>query len=57
MNDISTSLHWADQPYQWHINDGEEVFMVLDGIVEIKYKKDKRELVVILKEGGIFMLQ
>jgi mannose-6-phosphate isomerase-like protein (cupin superfamily) len=28
-------LHWTDQPYQWHINDGPEVFVVLDGVVDM----------------------
>jgi hypothetical protein len=31
MGCITTRLHWTDQPYKWHINDGEEVFTVLDG--------------------------
>ena len=26
-------LHWTDQPYHWHVNDGPEVFVVLDGVV------------------------
>lgn len=34
MNGITTRLHWTDQPYRWHVNDGEEVFVVLDGQVE-----------------------
>ena len=25
----SVRLHWTDQPYEWHVNDGEEVFVVL----------------------------
>ena len=33
MNGITTRLHWTDQPSVWHINDGEEVFAVLDGSV------------------------
>lgn len=28
MNGITTRLHWTDQPYKWHVNDGEEVFVV-----------------------------
>jgi mannose-6-phosphate isomerase-like protein (cupin superfamily) len=28
MNGITTRLHWTDQPYKWHINDGEEIFAV-----------------------------
>ena len=38
MQGITTRLHWANEPYQWHVNDGEEVFAVLDGIVEMNYK-------------------
>lgn len=26
-------LHWTDEPYHWHVNDGPEVFAVLDGVV------------------------
>jgi hypothetical protein len=26
MGGITTRLHWTDQPYKWHVNDGEEVF-------------------------------
>ncbi len=31
MNGITVRLHWTNQPYTWHINDGEEVFAVMDG--------------------------
>jgi hypothetical protein len=33
MNGRSVKLHWTDQPYRWHVNDGEEVFAVMDGEV------------------------
>ena len=36
MGGITTRLHWTEQPYKWHINDGQEVFAVLDGRVEMK---------------------
>ena len=32
----SIKLHWSDEPYIWHENDGEEVFVVLDGSVVMK---------------------
>ncbi|MCV6546176.1 MAG: cupin [Cohaesibacter sp.] len=32
----SVRLHWSDQPYIWHKNDGQEVFVVLDGCVVMK---------------------
>lgn len=54
MNGITTRLHWTDQPYRWHINDGEEVFVVLDGIVEMFYRENGRELSVMLNSGDIF---
>lgn len=31
-------LHWTDQPYVWHVNDGPEVFVVLDGAVEMHFR-------------------
>lgn len=31
----TVKLHWTDEPYELHVNDGEEVFVVLDGTVEM----------------------
>ena len=38
MNGVSTRLHWTDQPYHWHVNDGNEVLIVVDGVVDMHYK-------------------
>ena len=54
MNGITTRLHWTDQPYKWHINDGQEVFVVLDGQVEMHYREQGVEQRVMLDVGGIF---
>lgn len=54
MNGITTRLHWTDQPYKWHINDGEEIFAVLDGRVEMRYRLDGQELSTTLEIGDIF---
>ena len=54
MNGITTRLHWSDQPYVWHTNDGEEVFVVLDGQVNMHYRLDGEEMVVPMKVGDIF---
>ncbi len=54
MNGITTRLHWTDQPYKWHINDGEEIFAVLDGRVEMKYRLDGLEQSTVLDTGDIF---
>ena len=34
----SVRLHWADKAYRWHVNDGEEVFVVLTGRVNMHYR-------------------
>ena len=54
MNGITTRLHWTDKPYKWHVNDGEEVFVVLDGVVEMFYRESGREQSVLLHLGDIF---
>ena len=47
-------LHWTNQPCKWHINDGEEIFAVLNGSVEMFYKEDGAEKSSILNAGDIF---
>ena len=50
----SVRLHWTDRPYQWHVNDGEEVFVVLDGVVEMHYRAAGEVQKVLLNCGDIF---
>jgi mannose-6-phosphate isomerase-like protein (cupin superfamily) len=54
MRGITTRLHWTDQPHKWHTNDGEEVFVVLDGVVNMHYRVDGTEESVALNVGDIF---
>lgn len=54
MNGITTRLHWTDKPYKWHINDGEEVFVVLGGQVNMFHKENNEEKSTILNIGDIF---
>ena len=54
MNGVTTRLHWTDRPYRWHVNDGEEVFVVLDGVVEMRYRDGGRELSRRMEAGDIF---
>jgi mannose-6-phosphate isomerase-like protein (cupin superfamily) len=54
MNEITTKLHWTDEPYKWHTNDGEEVFVVIDGKVKMYYKENEEEKSTILNIGDIF---
>ena len=53
MKDITTRLHWTDQPYRWHVNDGEEVFAVLDGTVDMHVRQDGVEQVLTLEAGDV----
>ncbi|MFQ3786231.1 cupin [Halomonas sp. A29] len=54
MNGTTTRLHWTDQPYRWHVNDGEEVFVVLDGQVEMRYRSEGVVYSRLLEVGDIF---
>ena len=51
----SVRLHWTDQPYKWHVNDGAEVFVVLEGEVEMKYREAGIEKTVLLKPADMFL--
>lgn len=54
MNGVTTRVHWTDQPYKWHVNDGEEVFAVLDGVVDMHYREEGRDKAVTLRTGDVF---
>lgn len=57
MGGITTRLHWTDAPYKWHVNDGEEVFAVLSGTVEMRYRQNGVEHVAVLESGDIFFAE
>jgi mannose-6-phosphate isomerase-like protein (cupin superfamily) len=46
-------LHWTDQPYVWHVNDGAEVFVVLEGAVTMHHRRDGREYRQAMRPGDI----
>jgi mannose-6-phosphate isomerase-like protein (cupin superfamily) len=50
-------LHWTDQPYKWHVNDGSEVFVVLAGTVEMRYREHGEEKTVLLRPTDMFIAQ
>jgi len=54
MNGITTKLHWTNKPYKWHTNDGDEVFVVLDGTVKMHYKENNDKKFIILNTSDIF---
>lgn len=54
LDGTTVRLHWTDQPYRWHVNDGEEVFAVLDGTVDMHYRDAGVEHVATLGVGDVF---
>lgn len=51
---VTVRLHWTDQPYEWHTNDGEEVFAVMDGQVRMNYRENGQVHSVLMNAGDIF---
>ena len=54
MNGVTTRLHWTNEPYKWHTNDGEEIFVVLDGTVDMHYRNENSGNVERMNVGDIF---
>ncbi len=51
----SVRLHWTDAPYKWHVNDGDEVFVVLDGLVDMHTRDaDGTEHITRMAAGHIY---
>jgi mannose-6-phosphate isomerase-like protein (cupin superfamily) len=49
-------LHWTDKPYIWHTNDDTEVFMVVDGLVDMHYRLDGAVHVTRLGPNDVFVV-
>lgn len=55
IDDATVRLHWTDAPYVWHVNDGTEVFVVVDGVVDMHVRADGLEAVHELRPGAVFV--
>ena len=53
----SVRVHWTDRPYTWHVNDGREVFVVLDGNVDMHWRDGGAERVTRLAMGDAFIAE
>jgi mannose-6-phosphate isomerase-like protein (cupin superfamily) len=58
LKDADVKLRWTDRPFEWHANSGDEVFVVLDGVVDMRVRSTATaERVVTLHAGDILFLQ
>lgn len=54
----AVKLRWTDQPYRWHVNDGQEVFVVLEGTVDMHIRDSSgTERVEVLNAGDILHIE
>lgn len=56
-DDATVRLHWTDKAYVWHVNDGPEIFVVLDGTVEMHVRGQAGEAIHRLSPGDVFHAQ
>ena len=54
LDGVGVRLHWTDQPYVWHVNDGQEIFAVLDGRVRMHWRRHGTEQTALLETGDVF---
>ncbi len=57
VEDATVRLHWTDEPYHWHVNDGPEVFVVLDGVVRMHYRSAGIEAHEDLRPGLVWVAE
>lgn len=50
---VTVRVHWTVQPYRWHVNNGIEVFVLLDGAVDMHYRDQGKERVERLAPGRV----
>lgn len=53
----SVRLHWTDRPYKWHVNDGREVFVVIEGQVDMRFREAGLEKSVRLGPTDMFIAE
>lgn len=51
----TVKIHWTDKPYRWHENTGEELFVVLDGVVEMSYIENGVECMKVMEPGQMVL--
>jgi len=58
IDNATVRLHWTDQAYIWHVNDGPEVFVLLEGSLRMHFRHpDGREDSILMTPGEIVHCQ
>lgn len=55
--DTRTDLIWTDKPFHWHTNSADEVFVVLNGRVDMRYRDAGLEKRVWLEAGDMMVIR
>lgn len=56
LRDAAVKLRWADRPFRWHANRGEEVFAVLSGAVDMHVRRTPGAGVEVIRlDAGDFL--
>lgn len=56
-DDVDIKVHWTDKPYRWHANTGRELFLVIDGKVNMHYRVEGVEKVQSLEPGDAMVFE
>jgi mannose-6-phosphate isomerase-like protein (cupin superfamily) len=51
---LTASVHWTDAAYPWHVNDGDELFVVLAGEVEMHWRDEDADRSTLLAAGDLW---
>ena len=57
LGDTRTNLLWTDQPFHWHENSTDELFVVLNGRVDMRYRDETGENRVWLETGDMMIIR
>lgn len=57
IDDVAVKLRWTETPYIWHTNTGQEIFVVLDGVVDMHVRTESGENVIALETGDVFHVE
>ena len=45
--EAAVKLRWVNDAYEWHKNDGPEVFLVLDGAVDMHVRRAGEDVIIV----------